>query len=105
MVQGCGKLLGVDSRRDSLTDSAADGREDTNKSKHGSDVLMRRRSHGSHFLADNEGAAAESDEDLAHDDVTDSLVGLTEVDHQADAQDLETQHGDSEPFEAAHLAD
>lgn len=66
---------------------------------------MGSSSHHSHFLADDERAAAESNEDLAHDDVADALVWLAEMDHEADTEDFKTQHGHGEPFEAAELAD
>lgn len=65
---------------------------------------MGRSSHNSHFLADDKRAAAEGDEDLAHDDPADALVWLAEVDHEADTKDLEAQHGHSEPFESTDLA-
>lgn len=66
---------------------------------------MGRSSHNSHLLADDKGTAAEGNEDLAHDDIADSLVRLAEVNHEADTEDFETQHGHGEPFEAAELAD
>ena len=79
----------VDGRRNGLAYSTADRGEQTDEGEHGGDVLVGRGGHDCHLLADDERAAAEGDEDLAHDYVADALIGLPEVDHQADAENLE----------------
>lgn len=59
----------------------------------------------SELLDDDEDTTSDGDEDLAHDEVADGLVGATEVDHQTLSEDVQG-HGDvEEPLEAAGLAD
>ena len=105
VAEGLGELLGIDGCRDGLADGTADGREDTDESEHGGDVLVGCSGHDGHFLADDEGAAAEGNEDLAHDDPSDSLMWLPEMDHETDSEDFEAEHGHGEPLEATELAD
>lgn len=105
MVESLRELLGIYSGRDSLANRTTDGREDSNESEHGRDVLVGSSCHDGHFLADDERATAEGDEYLTHDDVADSLVWLAEVDHETDAEDFKAEHGHGEPFESAELAD
>ena len=50
-------------------------------------MLVPADRHDSHLLADNERAATARDEDVAHDDVADRGIWLTEFDHERDAQD------------------
>lgn len=66
---------------------------------------MGRGGHDGHLLADDEGAAAEGDEDLRHHDEADAVLRLAELDHEADAEDLKAEHRHGEIFEAAGPAD
>ena len=54
---------------------------------------------------ENEDAAANRDEDLAHDEVADGLVGAAEVDHQALREDVQRDRDVEEPLEVARPAD
>ena len=87
-------------------DGAADGREQAQHGEDGGHVAVRHRRHGRHLLADHERAARERDEDLAHDHVADVVLGLPEVDHQADAQQHQRRaEVQRQPLEAARVLD
>ena len=97
-----GKHARPDGRRDRPTDCAADAGEHALHGEDDRDVSLRRRGHGGHLLRDDERAARERDEDLAHDDVSDVDVWLAELDHEADTQDGQ-RHAEvqRDPLEAA----
>lgn len=57
------------------------------------------------LLKDNEDAAADRDEDLAHDEIADGLVGAAEVDHETLSEDIERNGNVQEPLEFAGSAD
>jgi hypothetical protein len=61
---------------------------------------MRSSCHNSHIFAYYHGAAAESDEDLAHDNIANPLRWLPEVDHESHTEEVETHHGKGEILEA-----
>lgn len=62
-------------------------------------------SHNCHFLTYNQRSPPKGDENLTHDDVANSLVGLTEMNHEAHAENFETQHRQREPLEPPHCPD
>lgn len=74
-------------------DGAADVAEHAQYSQDDGDMLMRSGGHDGDFVADDDGAGGEGDEELAHDDVANLDAGLAEVDQQARAQDAK---GDAE---------
>jgi hypothetical protein len=82
-----------DGGADGLPDGAADGREHVLDGEHDGDVLVGGGGHDGDLLGDDQGAAGEGDEDLAHDDVADVDVWLAELDHEAGAEDCD---GDAE---------
>jgi hypothetical protein len=49
------------------------------------------------LLGDDQGTAGEGEEDLAHDEVADGLVGLAEVDHEALAEHVEGHRNPDDP--------
>lgn len=88
-----------------MTDSTANRREEANERKHRRDVLLGSSGHDSHISADDESAATESNEDLAHNYVSDVVAGLAEMDHETDAENLQAQGCESDPFEATRYTD
>lgn len=100
-----GEFIRVYRGRDGLTDASPDGGEEPDEGEHRGDGLMGRGGHDGHLLADDEGAAAEGDEDLTHDHIANAERRLAEVDHEADAEEFEAEHGQGEPLEAAGDAD
>ncbi len=99
------KLVRVNRPRDSRSDGAANAREQADECQHTSDILVRSSGHNAHFLANNEGTAAECDEDLAHDDHPDIKLRLTVMNHETHAEHLETEHGDGEVLDSTRDAD
>ena len=100
-----GHMAGVNGAGDGLADRVAEAREEAQQREHDRDLLMLRRGHDGHLLADDERAAGERDEDLAHDDEPDAVAGGAEVHHEAGAQDLEGDGGERHIFEGAGGAD
>lgn len=103
-------MLGEDTGPDGRGNGETNGT--TNVGEHGLDgkddgnELVRGGSHDSHLLANDEGTTSCGNKDLAHDNVADVLVRLTEMDHETDTEngDRDTKvHG--EPLEATSLAD
>lgn len=78
---------------DGEADAAADAREHALDGDDDGDVLVRDGGHGGGLLTDDDGAAGKGNEDLAHDDVADVDVGLSELEHQANT---ENRKGDAE---------
>ena len=66
---------------------------------------MVRGREDSDLLHNDHGATGEGEEDLAHDKVTDGLVGLAEVDHEALAEHVKWNSPVQYPAEAACLLD
>lgn len=89
-----------DGSSDGRTDSSADGSEHTLDSEDSGNLLMGGSGHGSHLLTDDKGSPGESDEDLAHDDVSNVDVWLTKLDHETNTEDGERNtEVKSEPLE------
>ena len=82
-----------DGRANGLPDRPADGREHVLDGEDYRDVLVGCGGHYGDLLGDDEGAAGEGDEDLAHYYVADVDVRLAELDHEAGAEDCD---GDAE---------
>jgi len=78
-----------DRSADSLADGSADRGEHVLDGEHDGDVLVGGGGHDGDLLGDDQGAAGEGDEDLAHDDVADVDVWLAELDHEAGAEDCD----------------
>ena len=105
------RSFGVDFGEDGGDDGRADGLADAAKQTeqredHGY-ALAVARCHGGNLVADDEGAAAEGNEDLAHDDVADAVrfVLATEVDGQTSAEEGERQaEAEAFVFDAAGVA-
>jgi hypothetical protein len=74
---------------DRLADGSADRGEHVLDGEHDGDVLVGGGGHDGDLLGDDQGAAGEGDEDLAHDDVADVDVWLAELDHEAGAEDCD----------------
>lgn len=66
---------------------------------------MVRGREDSDLLHNNHSATSECEEDLAHDKVTNRLIGLAEVDHEALAEHVEGNGPVQHPAEAACLLD
>lgn len=105
LAQLSGQRVGPDGPGDGRADTPTDpGEEAHQRVRHG-DVLVLARRHGGHLGADDQGAAREGLEDLAHDDVADPAGRVAEVDHQADSQEHDGHGGQGEPLESTGLAD
>lgn len=74
---------------DGRTDSSSNGRKHTLDGEDGGNLLMSGSGHGSHLLADDKGSSRESDEDLAHDDVSNVDIWLTELNHETNTENGE----------------
>lgn len=84
---------------DSGANGAADGDDHALHRQEGREVPLFGHGHEGCLFRDDEDAAAEGDENLAHDDVADVDVWLAELDHEADAE-----HGErGAPEEAVQL--
>lgn len=104
-LQGGFEGVCPDGAGDGVADGAADVADDVQHGQHGGDVLVVRGREDRELLHDDENAAADRDEDLAHDDVPDVLVRLAEVDHQALREDVQRHRDEQQPPEVAGLAD
>ena len=100
-------------RKRALPDRATDGAshgstnvaEHAEESERASCVLVIRCCEDSDLLYDDHSTAGESEEDLAHDEVTNSLVGLAEVDHEALAEHVERYRNPNDPAVALRPLD
>lgn len=90
---------------DRASHCAADGADDAQDSQGRCNVLVVHGGKDSELLDDDEDAAADGDEDLAHHQVSDGLVGATEVDHEPLGEDVQRHSDVEEPLEAAGAAD
>lgn len=92
-AQRIGEGVGVDGGSDGVADCTAETVEEAQDREHHGDAFAVRRGHDGHVRADDQRAAAEGDEDLAHDHVADVAVVActTEMDHEARAEDKEGQ--------------
>jgi hypothetical protein len=61
--------------------------------------------HDCHFFAYYQRSSPKGDEDLTHDDETNSLIGLTEMNHETHAEDFQTQHRNCKPLKSPQCAD
>jgi hypothetical protein len=68
-------------------------------------MLVVSTSHDGKLLAENNDAAADRDEDLAHDKVPNADVWLTEINHKALTEKIERYGDEQKPTEIASLAD
>ena len=104
--QSDGERACPDGCRNSRADGGADAGEHAQDRQDDGDILVLARGHDGHLLADNQSAAGKGDEDLAHDYQSDIPLRLPEVDHQADAQDLQWKaEVQRQPLEAAAQPD
>ena len=85
--QGGQEQVVVDTGAGGLADGAADGVEQVDQRKGQGNTLAVTAGHHGHVLTDDQRTAGEGDEDLAHDQVADAVVGAAEVDHQTGAED------------------
>lgn len=61
--------------------------------------------HSSHLLTDNESAARDSDENLAHHDIPNMGIWGSEVDHQTNTQDCDRDtEVEGEPLKATSVS-
>ena len=85
--------LGKDAGPHSSSNGRSDGRADRDDHaldcKQRREVLLFRDCHERSLLGDDEHTATESNEDHTHDDVSNVLVWLAELDHKPDTQDRE----------------
>ena len=106
LTQTHGEDVGPNGGGDGRADSASDARESILQRKHHRDVLVVGGGQDDDFLADDRGATAKGDEDLAHDDVANVDVRMAESDHESDA---ENGHGhakvEGQPLDAAGSSD
>jgi hypothetical protein len=61
--------------------------------------------HDGHLFADDERSTAKCDKNLAHNDESNALAGLAEMNHKTNAENLKAQHGHGKIFESAGYAD
>lgn len=106
IVQSFGENVGVDSTGDRIPDGTANaGKETKDGQDHGNTITIS-RSHDGHVLADDKCAARDGDENLAHDQVTNVLLGAAEVDHEAGSEEHERQAKEqSRVLEVTSVAD
>lgn len=97
--------VGPDGARDGGADGAAGGADGVEQGQGGGHVLVVDGGEDGHLLHDDEDAAADRDEDLAHDQVADRLLRAAEVDHQAQGKGVERDGEVQQPLEVAGLAD
>lgn len=81
-----GEYAGPDGAGDGTADTATDAREHALDGEDNGDVLVRRRSHDGHLLANDAGTAREGVDDLHEDDPADVRAGVTELDQQTDGE-------------------
>ena len=93
--------IGPDGAGDGLANGTTDVGEEAQESEDNSNFTMAGGGHDSNFLADYERAAGDGNEDLAHYDVSERGVGLAEVDHEADAENLKRDKAQRNVFEFA----
>lgn len=97
--------VGPDGTGNGGTSSTADGSNDIEKSKSSSDVLVVNGSQNCELLDNDEDGSTDGDENLTHHEVTDGLVGATEIDHQSLGEDVQGNGNVENPLEAASAAD
>ena len=90
---------------DRATDGTTGIAEDAEESEGAGGVLVVRGGEDGDLLGDDHGAAGEGEEDLAHDEVADGLVGPAEVDHEALAEHVERDGDEDDPAVALGLLD
>lgn len=106
--QCIGEGVGVDGGGDGVADGSAQTVEETQQGKHHGDTFAVGGGHDGHVGSDDEGAAAEGDENLGHDHVANvAVVALaTEVDHETGTQDEEGEtEEETGVFEGLGVAD
>lgn len=103
--EGIGVGVLPDDTGDGSTHSITDGTDDVEQTQHSGDVLVVNGSQDRKLLDDDEDTATDGDENLAEDEVTDGLVGATEVDHQTLGKDVQGHSDPKEPLEATGAAD
>lgn len=104
-LEGLFERVRPDGARDGVPDGAADGAADEEHRQDGGDVLVVDAGEDGQLHAEDEDAAGHREEDLAHDDVPDVAVGLAEVDHEADGEDVQRHADPEDPLEPARDAD
>jgi hypothetical protein len=77
---------GPDGTCNGRADSASDGNDHRFHGEESREVLLLGHGHESSLLGGNQDTTAKSDEDHAHDNVANILVGLTELDHKTNAE-------------------
>lgn len=104
-AEGVGVGVLPDDTGDGSTNTITDGTDDIEQTKDSGDVLVVNGSQDRKLLDDDEDTATNGDQDLAEDEVTDGLVGATEINHQTLCKDVQG-HGDpKKPLEATSAAD
>lgn len=96
--------VGIDRRRHGLTDGTPNAGKQPHKGQHNGHLVVCSRRHHSHLFANNERSPRQGYENLAHNNVPDTLVRLTEIDHQAGPEDLEGNGSKGDIFEVASRA-
>jgi hypothetical protein len=96
-LQGGGEGTLPDGAADGAADGSAGVAEDSQESEGAGGVLVVGSGEDGDLLGDDQGAAGEGEEDLAHDKVADGLVWLAEVDHEALAEHVEGHRNPNDP--------
>lgn len=94
-----------DSSGNRASDGTTNVTEDVEESKGTGGVLVVGSSQDSNLHDDDEGTTGESHENLTHDQISNALVRLAEVDHQANAKQVQGNDPEKQPAVAAGLAD
>lgn len=97
--------VGPDGAGDGAADGASNAGGNKEQRENGSNMLVVNGGENGELLAEDEDTSRDGDEDLAHNNVPNLLVGATEVDHQSLSEDVERNGPKVEPLEAAGPAD
>lgn len=107
--QQLGQLLrqcvGPDSSRNTVSNRTTNVAKQIQHSQYSGDVVVLTDGHDGDLLSDDNDTTSQSNEDLTHDGVSDGEVGLAEVDHQADTEDVQRYSDDENPLESTSLSD
>lgn len=104
LLQSARHEVGINRRRHGLADGTPNAGKQSHKGQHDGHFVVCGRRHNSHLFANNERSSRHGNDYLAHNHVSDALVRLTEIDHQAGSEDLEGNGRKGDIFEVASRA-
>ncbi|KAF5122485.1 hypothetical protein E5D57_012965 [Metarhizium anisopliae] len=105
-AKGFRKGARVNGDGDGVANGATNAGEQVEHSEHHGDAVAVAGGHDGHAVANDNGAAAKRDEDLAHDDVANVRVLAAEMNHQTGAENHERQaEAEDGPLEVLGVLD